>query len=594
MMMRVWIVCLLVSLVCAETCEPEGPKEEGCPIVGNSDYYGLGVRMGIYSAWLTSWFANNFLPEEIIGSLETNSIFLLALFATVFFYSVQKNGIRVVDVLVIHQLCIGFLFSVMSLWGYRTMYYRTEGPGGRRHFGGFGTHFRLVLMGMITSYGVWFWVEGVEDGLSDCDRRRNCGGLQTFFIVPMRVDSWSTRGVQLTINIAAAAYYGIMTLAAIAGGIAFLVRFIQGKDAHWELIKEQDSTINLTKRELTKWYIALSCFNLFWIVFAILSIEFTLNLNHMNNVVGSMGLVGPGQLIPLAIGLLSLTRVLWILGRQHIPWLKEKDEDCCPTVTESTGPAAQEKYMSGIGLTMTNTPSLYSPLSPNTKMSSSSPGQASSTTMVSSSNLPPLPATTSPQKRSLPHRMLLAWLPWLGLFEWSKHSLTPSLGHYSRFGVHHGQIHDHGQSQSHSHGHDHRRDSDSEAGIEGARKTQTPDSAIEFERMQQPQGQGFKARFESIRSPSFKARFDSIRSPGRRDNPSASASAYASMESPSTSLLSSPPQLPPGQKGLMYPQTSSPIELQPHRRSGSSDTTLRPGLYDGRDYEDEGEGDDYD
>ena|ERR1700744_5232117 len=70
--------------------------------------------------WLTSWLANNFLCEEIAGSLETNSIFLLALFSTVFTYSIQKNHIRVVDVLIIHQLCVGFLFSIMSLWGYRT------------------------------------------------------------------------------------------------------------------------------------------------------------------------------------------------------------------------------------------------------------------------------------------------------------------------------------------------------------------------------------------------------------------------------------------------------------------------------------------
>ena len=70
--------------------------------------------------WCTSWLANNFLPEEIIGSLDTNTIFLLALFFTVGKYSLQSNGIRVIDVLIIHQLCVGFLFSIMSLWGYRT------------------------------------------------------------------------------------------------------------------------------------------------------------------------------------------------------------------------------------------------------------------------------------------------------------------------------------------------------------------------------------------------------------------------------------------------------------------------------------------
>ncbi|KAL2415699.1 hypothetical protein ABEF95_002513 [Exophiala dermatitidis] len=447
--------CLL-ALVSAETCKEEGPKEKGCPIDGNSDYYGLGVRMGIYSSWLTSWFANNLLPEEIIGSLETNSIFLLALFATVFFYSVQENGIRVVDVLVIHQLCIGFLFSVMSLWGYRTMYYRTEGPGGRRHFGGFGTHFRLVLMGMISAYGTWFWVEGVEDGLSACDRRRNCGGLDTFFLVPVKVDSWATRSINLVINIGASVYYGIMAFAALAAGTAYVVSRARGKDVHWELIKEQDSSVRLTKRELTKWYIALSCFNLIWIVFAMISIEFTLNLNHMNNVIGSMGLVGPGQLIPLAIGLMSLTRVLWILARQHIPWLRKKDNEKDSEEYMLSSPETP-KFIGGIGLTMSNPHSTYSPYphSPEAKILSSpekekplasskspaatynvgsppaSSGGSGGGDWGSISTLPPLPAiATGPKRHSLTHRILLAWLPWLGLFEWSKHSLTPPVGHY--------------------------------------------------------------------------------------------------------------------------------------------------------------------
>jgi hypothetical protein len=140
--------------------------------------------------------------------LETNSIFLLALFATVFSFSTQPDAIRVIDVIVIHQLCVGFLFSVISLWGYRTMYYKTEGPGGRRHFSGISTHLRLVLLTMVTGYGVWFWIHGVAGGLPKIDEREACGGLVTFFVFPMRVTKWSTRGVFLTTAILSALYYG--------------------------------------------------------------------------------------------------------------------------------------------------------------------------------------------------------------------------------------------------------------------------------------------------------------------------------------------------------------------------------------------------
>ena len=66
------------------------------------------VLYEIDAQWVASWLANNFLPEELSGSLDTNSIFLPALFATVFSYSVQAEHVRVVDVLIIHQLCVGF------------------------------------------------------------------------------------------------------------------------------------------------------------------------------------------------------------------------------------------------------------------------------------------------------------------------------------------------------------------------------------------------------------------------------------------------------------------------------------------------------
>ncbi|KAI1611293.1 hypothetical protein EDD36DRAFT_441109 [Exophiala viscosa] len=142
---------------------------------------------------------------------------------------------------------MGFVFSVMSLWGYRTMYYRTEGLGGRKHFGGIGTHYRLVLLGMISSYAVWFWVEGVQDGLPECDRRKDCGGLQTFFITPMNAEEWGARGINLGLSIGLVVYYGIMALAALAGGVAYISRRLRRIPVSWDLIPEAD--LDLTKRE---------------------------------------------------------------------------------------------------------------------------------------------------------------------------------------------------------------------------------------------------------------------------------------------------------------------------------------------------------
>ncbi|ETI28424.1 hypothetical protein G647_00873 [Cladophialophora carrionii CBS 160.54] len=406
-------------------CQGVGPAEEGCPLHGNGDFYGMGVRVGIYFQWITSWLANNFLPEEIIGSLDTNSIFLLALFSTVFTYSLQGTSIRVVDVLLIHQLCTGFLFSVMSLWGYRTMYYKTEGPGGRRHFGGFGTHFRLVLMSAITAYGVWFWIRGV-DTLATCDSRKDCGGLETFFFVPLKVNFKVTRSINLVTAVGAAVYYGAMAITAIVAGMVATVRKLRGKEIYWELVVRPDRDVALNRRELTVWYIFLSCFNLFWLVFAIASIEVTLNLNHIQNVLGAGGTRGAGQVIPALIGLISFFRVLYELACQHVPWLKKKQEEDAPDVYDLASPT-EHKDTNGLGLTH----GAYS-----SALQNDDPAQTagvSATLNRPPTILYPLHRTTDTHgrprqnRRSLSHRILLAWLPWLNMFQWARQSLTPDL-----------------------------------------------------------------------------------------------------------------------------------------------------------------------
>ena len=108
-------------------------KPLDCTTDTSLDYYGFGVRLGVYFAWLSSYFANILLPSEIAGALDTNSIFLLALIASLLRGSGTRD-IAKIDGLVIMQLCSGFLFSSLSIWGYRTSYYHKEGPKGIRHF----------------------------------------------------------------------------------------------------------------------------------------------------------------------------------------------------------------------------------------------------------------------------------------------------------------------------------------------------------------------------------------------------------------------------------------------------------------------------
>jgi hypothetical protein len=60
-----------------------GKREEepiSCSFVGNPDLYGLGIRLGVYFQLFATLFANAFLDEAVGDALDTNFIFLFALF----------------------------------------------------------------------------------------------------------------------------------------------------------------------------------------------------------------------------------------------------------------------------------------------------------------------------------------------------------------------------------------------------------------------------------------------------------------------------------------------------------------------------------
>lgn len=192
-----------------------------CSTALSTVYYGFGVRLGVYCAWLSSYFANTLLPSEIAVALDTNSIFLLALLASLF-RGTLTNTLFQIDGLIVMHLSSGFLFSSLSIWGYRTSFYQKEGPTAINYFGKFGTHCRLALVTAISLYGAWFWWEGIGDGLVIAEDPR-CQKLFTWFFKQWPV----TGGIHtfyIIVSITCAIYYGIMCVAAVLAGIFKLLR----------------------------------------------------------------------------------------------------------------------------------------------------------------------------------------------------------------------------------------------------------------------------------------------------------------------------------------------------------------------------------
>ena len=202
---------LLFSLLRRDnTTDSGGPLD--CTTEFSNDYYGFGVRLGVYFAWLSSYFANTLLPGEISGSLDTNTIFLLALLISLF-QGTHSHKLYQIDGLVVLHMASGFLFSCLSVWGYRTLHYQKEGCKGIRNFGGVGTHCRLVLIAAIAIYGAWFWMEGVQDGLQTADEP-GCRQVYTWFF-----HKWPISGgihvFMAILTTLTSVYYSLMCIAAV-------------------------------------------------------------------------------------------------------------------------------------------------------------------------------------------------------------------------------------------------------------------------------------------------------------------------------------------------------------------------------------------
>ena len=129
---------------------PRSPPD--CITKFSADYYGFGVRLGVYIAWLSSCFANSFLAEEISGTLDTHSFFLLALLISLFRGSIVGKLYEIDGLISIH-LSSGFLFGSLSIWGYRILRYAKDGPRAISYFESFGTHYHLALITTISVYG---------------------------------------------------------------------------------------------------------------------------------------------------------------------------------------------------------------------------------------------------------------------------------------------------------------------------------------------------------------------------------------------------------------------------------------------------------
>jgi hypothetical protein len=141
---------------------------ELCQFEGNSDLYGLGVRLGVYAQLLATALANHVLPDALVSALDTNVIFLVAILAALLKSTAEKE-ISTVEAFIMLQIVLTFLISVINIDGLRWIWiavmstiFSEKDRLINAHFNlsRFGSFWRCSIRTLATGYNMWFWFYG--------------------------------------------------------------------------------------------------------------------------------------------------------------------------------------------------------------------------------------------------------------------------------------------------------------------------------------------------------------------------------------------------------------------------------------------------
>jgi hypothetical protein len=141
--------------------------------------------------------------------------------------TIQQDQLSLLDALVLIELCFGYLFSVLSLFGYRTR------PFGKTYISILGTYIRLFLAGAISRYSVWFWFEGV-----DHLPQGPCGPPVMFFFTKLEVLGrikylWKVVTIFWSLYFAIS-LAGIFTFLLWVGSLIYTVVVASGSHSRWK------------------------------------------------------------------------------------------------------------------------------------------------------------------------------------------------------------------------------------------------------------------------------------------------------------------------------------------------------------------------
>ena len=272
-------------------------RSTSCGFSGDTDTYGLGVRLGAYIQWLTSIFAYNLSESEAAAMRAVNSCFQLAMFIGLLYITFQKGAdLYAAEAFVVFLLCIGGVcFSYKLSLNWKTSY---------RHWGrvkpsNVGALFRILLALSTCTYGIWYVFKGLDWMThTDCSH-------SGFLFAQVDMYAWPRallKAIAITSMVITSALVFRSTLAVLRECFDYVKNWTDSDH-------DQEST-NSGVLPKPSW-LAI-CMMLLGLVLLIITVELSIIWNHINDVYefGSTG-----QIFPVVVGIMGSLRLIFIAAR---------------------------------------------------------------------------------------------------------------------------------------------------------------------------------------------------------------------------------------------------------------------------------------
>lgn len=135
--------------------------DQECGFVGNSDIYGLGIRVGLYLQWFSGWLCGVCHLEAASELTDSNAVFSIAIFfATV---TIDLATTHPVEVVILFFMFFGGIFATRA-WNMTSDYSDSQNAvTTRKEFTSMFSEKLLdaLYVGMF-AYSLWFWFVGVN------------------------------------------------------------------------------------------------------------------------------------------------------------------------------------------------------------------------------------------------------------------------------------------------------------------------------------------------------------------------------------------------------------------------------------------------